>query len=285
MKDKHFEVVTAGSLAKAIVEYVLIKTERVSDNIIEQGVERLLEPHIRKPSDVDKPMFNLEADVEWLVRGCMRIMHNKKDGDIKAYRELRDFVLQKIRPTGPETNSVPERCEEAYNEAAELIEYAHETITRGLDEDEWSRKYYSFIQKPNPFKEADIVDKEEDKQPEQVLLPFSLKEAKNGAKVVTRTLLPIKIVADDLDMQSPILGIIDDGKSKTSFNWMPSGRMYIKDESDYDLFILKEPETVEVSIYKNKYADLYRAAAYDEVPDSKFKDTDYELIKTITVTI
>jgi len=135
--------------------------------------------------------------------------------------------------------------------------------------------------------EPHIRKPSDDDESKPTLLPFSLEDAKNGAKVVTRKLIPVKIIADDLDMQNPILGIIDDGKSKISLNWMKSGRMYIKDESDYDLFILKEPETVEIGLYRHKYdnsilvhdvASPWHSGYMGEPEESK-------LIKTITVQI
>ena len=232
--DKHFEPVTARSLAEKIVDKAQQFSPWQTRASQKTAIESIIEPHIRKPSDDDK--------------------------------------------------SVPARCEEAYNEALNLLASAADIITKIKEFDEpteWLDDRRDFINKPNPFKEADIVH-EDEKEP--TLLPFSLEEAKNGVKVVTREMNDVKIVADDLTGNYPLLAVVSTGRVKVSCRYTIGGST----ESQHppmDLFILKEPETVEVSIYKNKYADLYRAAAYDEAPDSRFKDTNYELIKTIKVKI
>lgn len=341
MEDKHFEVVTARSLADKIVDAVRSFQPWQSIDAQKDTVEYIIEPHIHKssdclwmrqassllqrcaisgsdghhlslelkgkvmeflnrgyvtadvqwvdenmlePSDVDKPMFNLEADIEWLVRGCMRIMHNKQDGDGEAYRELRDFVLQKIRPTGPETNSVPARCEEAYNEAISLLHGAWNTIREsgtGSEIENWRDRAAKLMGGPNPFKEADIVDKEKDKQPEQVLLPFDLKAAQSGSKVVTRDGRGAKIVADGLDGNN-IAAVVKNEISQSLHQYHVDGCYNWLGDNPLDLFILKEPETITIRILKHKETGEIDVLTPGQ---NHMNPHVWELIKTVTETI
>ena len=323
-KNKHFEPVTARSLAEEIRK---IKINYANEALIGK-IQAVLEPHIRKPSDdewIKKASYllqkvitsydntqhiststireflnkgtvtadmewaeenmgagktsTLEADIEWLTRGCMRIMHGKTDGDIKAYRELKEFISQKVSPTSPETNSVPERCEEAYNEAVSLLTRIRDKTLEIGNAIEIDR----FLKKPNPFKEADIVD---DGKPEPQLLPFDLGLAAQGHKVVTRDGFFVKIVADNIEsIDHPILYVGTKENGKSFYNRATlSGKTSQYTESHSDLFILKEQETVFIDILRQEDGGLYTCLYKDEgVTYAIEKGTN--VIKTITTTI
>lgn len=275
--DKHFEPVTARSLAEKIVDKAQQFSPWQTRASQKNAIESIIEPHIRKPSDDDKPLFNLEADIEWLVRGCMRIMHNKQDGDGKAYRELIEFVSQKVRPTGPETKSVPERCEEAYNEAVRLLENWEDIDSHG-EIKYLKKKTAEFLNKPNPFTEADIV-KEDETEPK--LYPFDLGLAAQGHKVVTRDGRDAKVVAEGLKGVTPICAVITDhDDSKTACLLTLKGKLVDHKENPEDLFIMKEPETIEISIFKGKKNEVFITES-KEVSNREY----WTHIKTIKTTI
>lgn len=290
--NKHFEPVTARSLTNQIMRVIkgiyLANTEGLRN--VEEDIYSTIEPHIRKPSDDDK--------------------------------------------------SVPQRCEEAYNEAVKLIEgfvgeFTHDVfmnLRKAADK---------FLQKPNPFKEADIfkdpifkaaMDELDREKEAEVLLrelksyytvcdppnpntinfnrsaegifkkiakfleegratspariPFDLELAKQGHKVVTRNGRDVKIVADDLSGDYPVLAtIIGEDEYKTFAAFTSDGEHIRNRGSQHDLFILKEPETLEIQIWRDKNDRSYLLTTPNQSGYSKYYEADCELIKTITVTI
>lgn len=175
--------------------------------------------------------------------------------------------------------SVPQRCEEAYNEAVSLLtRIRNKTLEIGN-----ATEIDRFLKKTNPFKEAEIVDKEEDKTEEHELLPFSIELAAQGHKVVTRDGRDVKIVADDLTGNQELLVVItnEDG-TKHPFCLPISGKLSSFVYNPADLFILKEPETLEIHLFKHDNGTYYAQA-----PGQAFREPEvaYKHIKTITVTI
>lgn len=174
--------------------------------------------------------------------------------------------------------SVPARCEEAYNEAVELIKkFAGEfTYYEFMNLRESAN---DFLKKQNPFQEADIVD---DGKPEPQLLPFDLGLAAQGHKVVTRDGREVKVVAEGLTGEWPLLVTYIDvfGAKRAEFFNSKGQRKGIIDTS-LDLFILKEPETIEIRILESE-SGVYSVINTD---DGYAANSGDKLIKTITTTI
>ena len=75
------------------------------------------------------------------------------------------------------------------------------------------------------------------------LVPFSIKKAKNGAKVVTRDGLPVKIVDYPIKNEDcPILGLVLIEGKEFPLIFTNTGSHYNNSESCYDLFIEEEVE-------------------------------------------
>lgn len=282
--DKHFEPVTARSLADKIVDTVRKFHPWQSIQAQKDIVEHIITPHIRKPSDDDKPIFDLPDDISMLSERFNQIIEGCKssaDRTIKV-ESLREDVIDSLLHY--KAKSVPARCEEAYDGAINLImeighrlnEPSHRYIIGKIDD---------FLQKPNPFKEAVITDD----KPEPRLLPFDLKAAQDGAKVVTHGgKTEVKIVADNISSSHPILAtysVLEGGVYFDQFD-LEGRRKHISDKN-MNLFILKEPETVEIELYRHKYdnsilvhdvASPWHSGYMGEPEESK-------LIKTITVQI
>ena len=85
--------------------------------------------------------------------------------------------------------------------------------------------------------------KQEDKMSKTKLVPFDIEKAKNGAKVVTRNGLPVKIVDYPIKNEDcPILGLVlIDGK-EFPLLFTETGNHYNNSESCYDLSIEEEVE-------------------------------------------
>lgn len=75
------------------------------------------------------------------------------------------------------------------------------------------------------------------------LVPFDIEKAKNGAKVVTRNGLPVKIVDYPIKNEDcPILGLVLIEGEEFPLIFTKTGNQYNNTESCYDLFIEKEVE-------------------------------------------
>lgn len=86
--------------------------------------------------------------------------------------------------------------------------------------------------------------KQEDKMSKTKLVPFDIEKAKNGAKVVTRDGLPVKIVDYPIKNEDyPILGLVlVDGSREFPLVFTKTGNQYENSEGCYDLFIEEEVE-------------------------------------------
>ena len=75
------------------------------------------------------------------------------------------------------------------------------------------------------------------------LVPFDIEKAKNGAKVVTRSGLPVKIVDYPIKNEDcPILGLVLIEGEEFPLIFTKTGNQYNNTESCYDLFIEEEVE-------------------------------------------
>ena len=75
------------------------------------------------------------------------------------------------------------------------------------------------------------------------LMPFDIEKAKNGAKVVTRNGLPVKIVDYPVkNEECPILGLVLIEGKEFPLIFTKTGNHYNNSESCYDLFIEEEVE-------------------------------------------
>lgn len=230
-KNKHFEPVTARSLAeqikKAFGQLYYLTKEEVKINTIHS----IIEPHIRKPSD-------------------------------HIY-----------------FGSVPKKCEEAYDEAVRIIKNFVDTFECAFISDTNSRKAEEFLKKPNPFKEVDIVD---NGKPEPQLLPFDLGLAAQGHKVVTGDGRGAKVVAEGLAGDWSVLATYIDILGIKRFGEFNSrGQRKGMPDGSLDLFILKEPETIEIRILESE-SGVYSVINTD---DGYAANSGDKLIKTITTTI
>ena len=229
-KNKHFEPVTARSLAeqikKAFGQLYYLTKEEVKINTIQS----IIEPHIRKPSD-------------------------------HIY-----------------FGSVTARCKEAYDEVVELLEKFAGEFTH----DEFMNLRESandFLKKQNPFQEAVIVD---DGKPESQLVPFDLGLAAQGHKVVTGDGRGAKVVAEGLAGDWSVLATYIDILGIKRFGEFNSrGQRKGMPDGSLDLFILKEPETIEIRILESE-SGVYSVINTD---DGYAANTGDKLIKTITTTI
>lgn len=319
MSKEHFEPVTAKSVAERLYHIAAHQSTHASSKYETISyMERILEPHIRKPSDGQM------ADVGWVTGGM---------------------------------KSVPQRCEDAYNEAKRLIAEAASLLTTNKSDaaKKWYNERYHLVCGPNPFKEAEIVPDdvdvfmdllEDEKQkwpepnlpsdveqfkkrlqdimyfkktdsdythtgkinslfndlisavefykthnvaeelkPEPQLLPFDLKAAQEGAKVVTRDGTPVKIVSDNIDSEYPILYIANKKNGKQFYNRTDIKGTDKEGTATNSLFILKEPETVALRLYKDRNDGSIQAVNVQHDSMTKYYDADCDLIKTITVTI
>ena len=85
--------------------------------------------------------------------------------------------------------------------------------------------------------------KQEDKMSKTKLVPFDVEKAKNGAKVVTRNGLPVKIVDYPIKNEDcPILGLVLIEGKEFPLIFTNTGSHYNNSESCYDLFIEEEVE-------------------------------------------
>lgn len=278
MEDKHFEPVTARSLARDFYSKAMaiyhsgVNFDRGMNMLLE-----IIEPHIRKPSDGFEMPFDLPDDISMLSERFNRIIKGCKSAADRSSQieSLKEDVINALLYYKKE--SVPARCEEAYNEAVELIRFINSCIY-GTGYEGLHKRIAYFMQQPNPFKEADIV-KEDD--PEPTLLPFDLGLAARGHKVVTKDLIEVKIVAEGLSGDWPILAVYTDRYGAKQFDEfdLKGQRKDIIDDS-LNLFILKEPETVDIHIYRDVSANRMFAWVDEKAPDNE----EYALIKTITVT-
>lgn len=134
--------------------------------------------------------------------------------------------------------------------------------------------------------EPHIRKPSDDDESKPTLLPFSLEDAKNGAKVVTRDGRDAKVVADGID-GSNIAVVVKGNINKSLHQYHIDGCYRRNGDTSLDLFILKEPETVEIGLYRHKYdnsilvhdvASPWHSGYMGEPEESK-------LIKTITVQI
>jgi hypothetical protein len=73
------------------------------------------------------------------------------------------------------------------------------------------------------------------------LLPFDLEKAKNGAKVVTRSHKPARVICTDKKGARPLVALVVDDDGEISLPYFASG-LYSFDKaySPYDLFLLDE---------------------------------------------
>lgn len=85
--------------------------------------------------------------------------------------------------------------------------------------------------------------KQENKMSNTKLVPFDIEKAKNGAKVVTRYGLPVKIVDYPIKNEEyPILGLVLIEGKEIPLLFTKTGNHYNNSESCYDLFIEEEVE-------------------------------------------
>lgn len=273
---------TARTIAEIIVSNAYIGyTVGTNERAIVDSVEGILAPHLRKPSD-DEWIKN----AAFLLQKAITSYDNTKSVNTD---EIRRFLnkgavtadMERVEENMGASKSVPQRCEEAYDGAINLImeighrlnEPSHRYIIGKIDD---------FLQKPNPFKEAVITDD----KPEPRLLPFDLKAAQDGAKVVTHGgKTEVKIVADNISSSHPILAtysVLEGGVYFDQFD-LEGRRKHISDKN-MNLFILKEPETVYIDILRQEDGALY-TCLYKDIDETYPIEHGTDIIKTITVTI
>lgn len=283
MSKEHFEPVTVRTIAEIIVSNAYIGyTVGTNERAIVDSVEGILASHLRKPSD-DEWIKN----AAFLLQKAITSYDNTKSVNTD---EIRRFLnkgavtadMERVEENMGASKSVPARCEEAYYNAVDLMKKMY---MEGMTSENRA-KLLVLIGKSDPFKEADIV---QDEKQEPQLLPFDLKAAQNGAKVVTRDGRSVKIVADDMTGTYPLLVVItNDNGSKTHSLFSKGGQFREGksglDDRELDLFILKEPETVYIDILRRKDGSLYTQLYKDE--DEAYPvDERTNVIKTITVQI
>ena len=106
------------------------------------------------------------------------------------------------------------------------------------------------------------------------LVPFDLEKAKNGAKIVTRTGLNVRIGFQDVkNGDNPILGLVSvSDYTETPMFYTKDGRHMEGFVSDYDLFIEEEveeyynPYKIAIEVLA-KMVKLYSSADSDELKD------------------
>lgn len=294
MSKEHFEPVTARTIAEIIVSNAYIGyTAGTNKRAVVDSAEGILASHIRKPSDDD-----WMKSAAFLLQKVITSYDNTKSINTD---EIRRFLnkgavtadMERVEENMGASKSVPQRCEEAYDEAIQLL---REWDKNGITTAQNRTNTEAFLSKPNPFKEADIVlddidelvslMKEESKRIQEEskpkLLPFDLKAAQEGAKVVTRDGTPVKIVSDNIDSNYPILYVGNKKNGKQFYNRTDINGIDKEGTLTNSIFILKEPETIEMRIFKHKKYGTIDVLTKDE----RFMDpTKWELIKTITVTI
>ena len=87
--------------------------------------------------------------------------------------------------------------------------------------------------------------------------PFNLEAAKKGAPVCTREGKPVRILCfDRIGDTYPIIGLINHGDIEICTSWLPSGRVYVDDESprDNDLMMV-DPDTDDDSCVSDDFVE------------------------------
>lgn len=86
----------------------------------------------------------------------------------------------------------------------------------------------------------------------EVIKPFDLAKAKAGAKLKTRSGLPVEIFKLDARGDYPIKGMVKEKEQDISLDWTCGGSCYACGTSSYDLVIVEE---VEESEFWSDYRD------------------------------
>lgn len=85
--------------------------------------------------------------------------------------------------------------------------------------------------------------KQEDKMSKTKLMPFDIEKAKNGAKVVTRCGMPVRLLSYDVKGKTPIVAAINCGRCEDVFSFYENGKPFSGSKpDDFDLFIEEEVE-------------------------------------------
>jgi hypothetical protein len=116
--------------------------------------------------------------------------------------------------------------------------------------------------------------------------PFNLEEALNGAKVVTRDGREVSQLTKFEGSKDYQLAGVTDG---VLYTWTEQGGYYTDRQSNSDLFLAVETQSICVNVFMNSHGDLWVsgnqyksfAEAHDNEPDT----STMKYIKTIEITV
>lgn len=294
MSKEHFEPVTARTIAEIIVNNAYIGyTAGTNKRAVVDSAEDILAPHIRKPSDDDK---SVPARCEEAYDEAVSLLKRIRDKTLEIGNAIEidrflkrpnpfkeaDIVKDEVEQDCPEPN-LPSDVE-MFRKRLRNIQYFKETDSDYVHTGKINALFDDLISAVEFYKTQNAA---EELKPEPRLLPFDLKAAQNGAKVVTHNgRTPVKIVADDISSEYSILATYTGLIGGVYFDQFDlSGRRKGIQDENMNLFILKEPETLEIQIWRDKNDRCYLLTTPNQSGYSKYYEADCELIKTITVTI
>ncbi len=180
-----------------------------------------------------------------------------------------------IEPYIQPKESVSKACEEAYIEAIELLVKYSAGIWLDTNNANFQKKVVSFLNKRNPFLDANIV---EDDKPEYE--PFTLEGYNAGRKVKTIDGMDVRIISTNGIKDFPIVGYVNED---ILLQWSIDGQA-LAINNNSDLMLEKEQKEIDIFIYK-QHENGGAFFAYTDVQRKNIGMGLSELIKTIKVKI